>query len=104
MTSKLQVVLPKDGNTYGAWISIAGKGDIHVYVDGTKVVFGHNTQEMLDGKMVVAFSNPALAFEPEGVRIQYADENGQVVTKEVSEKKVHEILLETLQKIKTLVD
>jgi hypothetical protein len=70
---KLHNSLPKDGTTYGVWLSKedGGKDDVHVYAQHNSTVIGHNKDVSKLG-----FTKYALVFNADGSVTFQFDDNG----------------------------
>lgn len=91
------VRFPKDNSLYGAWMNQSSKSDVHVYVQKDfGAVIGWNK----DYRDNVQFSDLALSLTEDKAVIQFADANGNCVTKELNKDLVHAALLNLLHQLK----
>jgi len=100
MGSRVAVIVPKEAENYLAFIPVKDKeqADVHFGLEGQVLVIGSNSKKMLEGKE--DFTNLCLIVESDGCRLQYADENGGVQTKDLDEAKVAKEILKMLKKFK----
>lgn len=80
----------------GVWITIPGHGDVHVYQENKSFVLGTNSNY----KDKIDFSDIAVKLEDGKILIQYADEKGEPVHKDLPVNVFVEEYLAFLNKLK----